>query len=236
MANNMKIPRISDLPDPLLKQIVEGALIRPHPYDISPLRVLVIGHSFIRRTHTFIKENLRDYDNFHLWYNEAQVSILGLGGATIQDFIDKLTTDRLDIVDVVRPEVVIIQLGTKELGWHSVKPEDLGESMRLLVKELLDRRVRRVVVCKTLKRGKAGLPPTMPHFNGRVTIYNNWIKNNLTADPRVCIWNHRGFIVDIEKHVDRKGLHMNEYGQIKLYRSYKGCILYYLAVLRPALC
>ena len=230
-----KIPRISDLPDPELRRIVEGALTRPHPMDVSPLRVLVLGHSFIRRTQDFIKDNLRDYENFHIRYNEAQVSFLGIGGATIQDFIDRLSTKRLDIVDVVRPDIVMIQLGTKELGWHDVKPDDLGENMRRLVSELLDRRVKRVIVCKTLKRGTKAIPPTMPHFNGRVTCFNNWCRDNLSIHPRVDVWNHRGFWGDIEKHVDKKGLHMNDYGQLKLYRSYKGCILYYLVLLRPAL-
>ena len=230
-----KIPRLSDMVDPAMRRIVEGALIRPHPYDTSPLRVLVLGHSFIRRTLDFIKTDYLNYDNFHLRYNQVQVSFLGIGGATIQDITAKLTTEELDIVDVVRPELVVIQLGTKELGWHTVRPDELGEDMRLLVNELLDRRVRRVVICKTLWRGKAGKPPTMPHYNGRVTVYNNWIKANLTADPRVASWNHRGFTADIEKHVDKKGLHMNDYGQLKLYRSYKGAILYYLSILRPAL-
>ena len=230
-----KIPRISELPDPAMKRIVEGALTRPHQYDTSPLRVLILGHSFVRRTHDFIKSNLVEFDNFHIRYSEAQVSIKGIGGATIQDYIDKLTTKGLDIVDVVRPEVVILQLGTKELSWHSVRPDLLGEDMRRLVIELLDRRVKRVVICKTLKRGTAGIPPTMPHYNGRVTVFNNWTRDNLGIHPRVDIWNHRGFWKDIEKHVDKKGVHMNDYGELKLYRSYKGCILYYLALLRPAL-
>ena len=230
-----KIPRISALPDPELRRIVEGALTRPHPYDSSPLRVLVLGHSFIRRTHDFIKDNAAEFDNFHIRYNEAQVSIKGIGGATIQDYIDMLTSERVDIIDVVRPELVIIQLGTKELSWHDVRPDFLGENMRTLVNELLDRRVKRVVICRTLKRGTVGIPPTMPHFNGRVTVFNNWIRDNLALHPRVDIWNHRGFWKEIEKHVDGKGVHMNEYGQLKLYRSYKGCILYYLALLRPAL-
>ena len=106
--------------------------------------------------------------------------------------------------------------------------------MKVLVDELLDRRVRRVVICTTLRRGKAGMPVDMPHFNGRVTVYNNWVKQNLTRDPRVEVWNHRGFTQNIEKHVDKKGTHMNAYGQIKIFRSYKGAILYYLGVLRPA--
>ena len=39
---------------------------------------------------------------------------------------------------------------------------------------------------------------------------------------------------NIEKHVDDKGTHMNAYGELKIYRSYKGAILFYLGVLRPA--
>ena len=235
MSKIVKIPRISEMEDPAMRRVMEGVLIRPHQWDTTPLRVLVIGHSFIRRTHDFIKSNLQDYDNFHIRLDQAQVSFMGIGGATIKDITSKLTTDKVDIVDVTRPELVLIQLGTKELGWHTVRCDELGEDMRLLVNELLDRRVRRVVICKTLKRGKAGKPPTMPHFNGRVTIFNNWMKANLAPNPRVMVWNHRGFTVDIEKHVDKKGLHMNEYGQLKLYRSYKGAILFYLSVLRPAL-
>ena len=163
------------------------------------------------------------------------MSFLGIGGATIQSIKDKLSTKFIDVVDVVRPEVVIVQLGTKELSWQHTRPDHLGEEMRTLVNELLDRRVKRVIICKTLKRGKKGKPVSMPHYNGRVTIFNQYVKNNLTSDPRVVVWNHRGFIKDIEKHVCKDGTHMNEYGQSKLYKSYKGAILYYLALLRPAL-
>ena len=230
-----KIPRISAITDPEMKRIVEGAYARPHLHDTSPLRVLVLGHSFIRRTVKFIDSNKSRYENFNLRYSEAQVSFLGEGGATIASMLGKLTTEEVDIVDIVRPELVIIQLGTKELSWHRVRPDTLGEEMKLLVAELLDRRVKRVVICKTIKRGKKGMPINMPHFNGRVTIYNQWIRNNLTQDPRVQVWNHRGFQMNIEKHVIRDGVHMNNYGQLKIYRSYKGAILYYLAVLRSSL-
>ena len=230
-----KIPRISAITDPEMKRIVVGAYSRPHLHDTTPLRVLVLGHSFITRTAKFINSNKSDYGNFHLRYNEANVSFLAKGGATINDMYEKLSTEDLDVVDVVRPEVVLIQLGTKELTWHSTRPDTLGEEMRKLVNELLDRRVKRVVICKTLKRGKKGLPVTMPHFNGRVTIFNQWIYDNLTNDPRVVVWNHRGFQMNIEKHVCKDGTHMNYYGQLKLYRSYKGAILYFLAILRAAL-
>ena len=218
-----------------MRQVLTDVLIRPHLFDTSPLRVLVLGHSFIRRTFDFIQTNLKEYENFHLKYDQVQVSFLGIGGATIKSMLDKLTTKQVDVVDIVRPEVVIIQLGTKELFKHKTRPDRLGETMKLLVDELLDRRVRRVVICKTVFRGKAGMPKGMRHFNGRVTVYNNWVKLNLTSDPRVTTWNHRGFTQNIEKHVDGKGTHMNYYGQVKIYRSYKGAILYYLRELRPAL-
>ena len=218
-----------------MRRVVTGHLIRPHQFDRSPLRVLVLGHSFIRRTVDFMKTNIPEYDNFHLKYDQVQVSFLGEGGATIQSMVDKLTTTEVDVVDVVRPELVLIQLGTKELSWHKTRPDRLGEDMKVLIEELLDRRVKRVVICKTLGRSKAGMPVDMPHYNGRVTVYNNWIRQNLTAEPRVEVWNHRGFRLNIAKHVDKKGTHMNKYGQLKIYRSYKGAILYYLGVLRPAI-
>ena len=183
----MKIPRLSAM-DADMRTVVTDVLIRPHQFDKSPLRVLVLGHSFVRRTEDFIKSNLREYDNFHLRYSQVQVSFFKKGGATIQDMLDKLTTDNVDVIDIVRPEVVVIQLGTKELSWFEVRPDRLGETMKLLVDELLDRRVRRVVICTTLFRGKAGMPVGMPHFNGRVTVYNNWIERNLTSDQILVLW------------------------------------------------
>ena len=66
----------------------------------------------------------------YLCYDHAQVSFLGLGGATIKSITDKLTTKLVDVVDIVRPEIVIVQLGTKELTWHSTHPDQLREEMR----------------------------------------------------------------------------------------------------------
>ena len=70
--------------------------------------VLVLGHSFIRRLRDFIECNPRVF-RFNVKITEsAAVSWQGLGGCPV-----------LHVVQSVRPDIVIVQLGTNNLSFRS---------------------------------------------------------------------------------------------------------------------
>ena len=70
---------------------------------MTPLRILIPGHSVIRRLHVFLRQN----------FNEVFARNLhGIGGRTIS----KVIRHDLGIVETFAPEIVVIQLGTNDLS------------------------------------------------------------------------------------------------------------------------
>ena len=79
---------------------------------MPPIRVLILGHSFIRRVHDFLCRNF----NAHIAKNlsldgDLLIRWHGIGGRTVS------TTREYDlgIVEEFAPNVVIMQLGTNDL-------------------------------------------------------------------------------------------------------------------------
>ena len=74
--------------------------------------ILILGHSFARRLHTFLTEHhdRRAAHNMNL-ANENDVSFLGIGGRTVSK---RLSLD-LDKIKAFQAKVIILELGTNDL-------------------------------------------------------------------------------------------------------------------------
>ena len=86
-------------------------------------RILILGHSFIRRLHYFIESDSGQLDlTFHLT-ESAIIHWHGVGGRTIA----KTVKFDLPILQSFRPDIVIVQLGTNDLT--SCRPLQVGSAM-----------------------------------------------------------------------------------------------------------
>ena len=79
---------------------------------MPPIRVLILGHSFIRRVHDFLCRNF----NAHIAKNlsldgDLLIRWHGIGGRTVS----KTREYDLGVVEEFAPNVVIMQLGTYDL-------------------------------------------------------------------------------------------------------------------------
>ena len=79
---------------------------------MAPVRVLVLGHSFIHRLHTFLLRNF----NAHIAANlslpgDLQIRWHGIGGRAVP----KTVRFDLHVVEEFAPNIVILQLGTNDL-------------------------------------------------------------------------------------------------------------------------
>ena len=92
-------------------------------------RVLILGHSFIRRFRDFIIKNSPTY-NLTLNINTS-VTILwhDVGGCTI----DKVRRFDLTEVERFKPDVVFLQVGTKDLTRRQSSPASVGSAIEDLV-------------------------------------------------------------------------------------------------------
>ena len=92
-------------------------------------RVLILGHSFIRRLWDFIIRNSPTY-NLNLNINTpVTIHWQGVGGRTI----DKVRRFDLTKVEHFKPDVVILQIGTNDLTRRRSSPASVGSAIEDLV-------------------------------------------------------------------------------------------------------
>ena len=183
--------------------------------------VLVLGHSFIRHLHDFIERNPRDLDLAFKLKEPAAIFWHGVGGRTVA----KTIRHDLHVVQSVRPDIVIVQLGTNDLS--SRPPLLVGSDLEDFVRLLHDScGVQFVCVCQTIRRRSA-----KRSFNKNVDILTRYLRVVLEPIPYAFYWGHRGFWKARYNFLASDGVHLNSRGQYKLYRSLRGAILQSLRLL-----
>ena len=176
-------------------------------------RVLILGHSFIRRLREHIGRNTDLDANLHILDN-IELKWHGVGGRTVL----KTVQFDLSVVELFKPDVVILQLGTNDLSHLS--PVHVGSAIEDLTRTLHDSlNVKCVRVCQTIYRTGA------PIFNKNVILLNRYLKVVLEPLPYAFFWAHKGFWRAKTNFMARDGVHLNRLGQYKFYRSLRGAVL-----------
>jgi len=176
-------------------------------------RVLILGHSFIRRLNNFITES-RHLDHRFLIHEAAVFKWQGAGGRTVA----KTMRCDLHVVKAFAPHIVILQLGTNDLS--HLDPLVVGSEIEELVCHLYNSyNVKLVCVCQTLYR------QTDSAFNTRVRALTKYLKVLLEPLPYCLFWGHRGFWNTKQRFFARDGVHLNKLGHYKFYRSLRGAVL-----------
>ena len=186
-----------------------------HIPSMAPTRVLILGHSFIHRLYSFIVAHFgRDFvENFHSG-DDLIFKWHGIGGRTVA----KTRQFDLGVVESFTPDIVILQLGTNDLT--ALSAVETGSAIEDLVYLLYNScNVKRICVCQTIYRENA------PLFNNQVNTLSKYLGVVLEPIPYACYWKHRGFWKSKSRFFHRDGVHLNNLGHYKLYRSLRGAIL-----------
>ena len=186
-------------------------------------RVLILGHSFVRRLQTFMSRSTID-QKLSL-SDTADVRLYGVGGRTVS----KVLEFDLGVVDSFKPDVVILQLGSNDLV--DLAPETVGSSLEELVHLLHTKfAVKLIGVCQTLKR----VPPSLrvPDFNTRVVKLSTYLKVVLEPLDFCFYWKHIGFWRSQSTLFLPDGVHLNELGSLRYYRSLRGAELRSISLLQ----
>ena len=224
--------RISEISDLVERQHALDYLGTPDINDISPVRVLYYGHSFVGRIQDYIKILPVYRFNFGMDLTEAAVYFQCDGGATL----DRLRSPgNLSKLKRVQPEIVVIEGGTNDLAREDLSPKEVADEMLELCRDILDCRAREVVVSQVLLRGKAGMKRAVANFEEKVYEYNHRVEDALEFLPRASFWHHYKLWRNIEDHViTDDGTHLNDLGHKKLYKSLCGAIRSTTDRIRPA--
>ena len=179
-------------------------------------RVLILGHSFVRRLRTDLLARFDDRAaiNFNL-QGTADIHLYGVGGRTVP----KLRKLDLGVVSKISPSIVILEIGTNDLA--NTSPEVVGSEIENLVHLLISQySVRVVVLCHVTPR----VTLKSSHFNQRAQLLNQYTRVVLEPIEHASCWTHRGFTNPAVTPYLSDGVHFNHMGQYMLYRSYRGAV------------
>lgn len=192
------------------------------PSDVtSTPRVLILGHSFVRRMEEFIRKTAGE-GNFALNFELAQqcnVSMLGIGGRTV----DKMVRCDLHKIRNFAPDIVVLELGSNDLCDETTNEETVALSIEAFVDMLhTEVNVKFIMMCHIITPAN----PPFEEYNDRVGNLNNELaKKALANTPFARMWRHRGLSNPSINIYLPDGIHLNDDGNKALYRSYRGAIL-----------
>jgi len=183
---------------------------------MEPPRVLILGHSFIRRLRQFVEEHSSEFKLDFRITEPAVVRWHGVGGRTVA----KCKRLDLHVVCAFKPDVVFLQLGTNDLTCRGMTALTVGSEIDDFVRLLHEEHgVKLICVGQTLRRSYS------EKFNREVGLLAKYLKTVLEPLPYVIYWPHRGFWNPRRPILFCDGVHLNNEGQHKLYRSIRGAVL-----------
>ena len=150
-------------------------------------KVLVLGHSFVKRLKNELDKNLDHWDSRTVGLvGTDEVHLQRTGGRTV----GKLQSYNLHVVRQLMPDIVVLEVGTNDLP--SVAPEVVGSSIENLVVTLKSiYSVAVVCVCHVIPRGESTIHPL--YFWERAKVLQQYLEFVLDSLDCVFCWCHKAF-------------------------------------------
>ncbi|CAH3107063.1 unnamed protein product [Porites lobata] len=134
----------------------------------------------------------------------------GVGGRTIA----KVRKFDLGIIRRLGPDIIVLELGSNDLT--KLPAQTVGSELETLVRYLHDEfNVKSIAVCQVIRRHS----PQCTAYNLKVTKLHLYLKAVLEPIPYCLYWKHRGFWNSRENIYLPDGVHLNDLGNLKLFRS-----------------
>ena len=204
-------------------------IVRLMESNVHP-HVLVLGHSFVKRMIFYLRPGKKLKDLYSLNFAEefnqndvCRVSMLGIWGRTME----KLLRYDLKAIRDRQPEIIVLEIGSNDLCDASWEPQAIAEAIQSCGQLLLQSlNLKQLIFCGVLPR----VEPHVPYakYNANVPILNDAIKEFCRHTPNLSFWKHKGFVNPVEGVYSIDGIHMNGAGNGKLFKSYRGAILFAL--------
>ena len=140
------------------------------PKTSNTSTILILGHSFVRRLHTFLTEHHDRRAALNMNLAHENVSFMGIGGRTVS----KMLSFVLDKIKVFQPKFIILELGTKDLCVVEQRPESIDSDIEQLVQVFYDHcGAEFIMVCLVIYR--CAIPPHVLDFRHRVDLLNKYL-------------------------------------------------------------
>ena len=188
-----------------------------------PVRVAVVGHSFIKRICDDLTRSKGYYHNFGMNFEVASVDIICDGGMKIAHARQRVLFDIMKTF----PDLVYLELGSNDVCRRWMTPKEIGDDMCDLVEEILRLGAIKVIVGETAYRYGKGIPKRMGDYNYRVNALNRYLQVQLDEEftQGAALWRHKGIWNCRKQIYSHDGTHFNALGNRRLYRSIRGGII-----------
>ena len=173
-------------------------------------KVLVLGHSFVKRLKRHIEagSDVRPRDHFDL-ANSARVFLHGVGGRTVS----AIRRHDMAALRRISPDLLVLEVGTNDLS-AGIRPEVLGSALDDFLSYIRSSfAVRAIAVCMVIPRRErfSGVPAA--HFNEQARIFNQYISAVVNSHPWAFTWEHRGLSSLSRSRLLPDGVHLDQAGQ-----------------------
>lgn len=192
--------------------------IQPIPVQLSPPKsIVVMGSSYIRHLDTHLLNN--NVVNMHLDDRDYDVMIYGVSGmALFANQGHKKLSYHIKYINLVLPDILCLMVGSNDIMKHA--PNAIASSLMGMAGYAKAAGVKSVYIMQLLPRKNKA-------FNIKLPLVNDAIlsKINDEGDISVRFWRHKGLLYPQQNVFYTDNVHLNEYGNEKLFRSVRGCIL-----------
>ena len=189
--------------------------------------VLFLGSSHIRRFENYMKDNHKG--DFDLTYDgKVNVYFHGISGGKVSNAVH--TRMLTSTVQHCKPDIIFVQIGGNDVDQHDMDEDGVKTLILRLVNicELWTVRhnVKYVVIGQFLFRTRTRhINPD--RYNEFVLLANRTLKADLAGRKHIKLWAHKGLKNPVTACL-ADGVHLNQTGFYKLYRSTRGAILHCL--------
>ena len=188
---------------------------------MSAVSILTIGHSFIARFKSDIWAEVRQTSS-----TVQEVTMLDREGIVPfyygrSGLLISQISEYYHYIEKHRPQIVMIDVGSNDIGDHLVTPEKYATNIVNEAKNILGMHgVKLVVLCYAVMRNKVvySIKP-LEVLNTDIATFNHHILKNSRKNIKIIRWIHRGFNV-LDEVVSMDGIHPDTtYGKKKYKKS-----------------
>ena len=192
-----------------------------------PLKVLVLGHSFVRRLETDIINQVHPVLSLNLGLGNLDVVVqyLGIGGGNIFSLLDD-PHNRLDATLRAFPaDVIVLQIGGNDIDQEEFDILLYKASVRHLIFRLQELyTVNKVVICEIFPRFKLRKVKLDVYHEKKEKINLDFYPE-FFHDPQIHFWRHGSGLMSNRDLFQRDGVHLNVNGTCKFFRSLRGAVM-----------
>lgn len=190
-------------------------------YTDSKALALVLGDSHVFWLERFVASSaIRFGTGSAVEGTDCRFRFAGFRGGNVASVSDDRAVAQL--LELELPRIVIISLGGNDV--YSGREHVLKVGMRLfeLAQALVAKGVSQVVVCQVVRR-QSVRPISLDEGAKRVLEINEFL-GAVCDTEHLSFWRHRGFWQSQRNIFRGDGVHFNDLGNYKLWRSVKGAV------------